>query len=161
MARKVFFSFHFARDAWKVSQVRNAYVVDKRGDSQPILDKAAWEAIKRKGDAAIERWIAEQMSGCSTVVVLYGAETYKRPWVKHEIQKAHREGRGLLGVSLTGMRGADQVADYSTCPSPFDGLSLKDASGRAVAYPTYGWVANDGRANLDAWVEQAAKRAGY
>ena len=161
MARKVFFSFHFARDSWKVGQIRNAYVVDKRGDSQPILDKAAWESIKRKGDAAIERWIAEQMSGCSTIVVLYGSETYRRPWVKHEIQKAHREGRGLLGVSLVGMKGANQMPDYAPCPSPFDGLALKDSAGRGVTYPTYGWILNEGRANLDTWVEQAAKRAGY
>jgi hypothetical protein len=161
MARRVFFSFHYARDSVKVSQIRNAYIVDKKGDAQPFLDHAEWEAVQRKGDAAIQRWIDDQMKGSSVTVVLFGAETYKRPWVKYEILKSHKDGRGLLGISLCGMKGFNGIADNTACPNPFDHVDLgRNWLGGRVTYATYSWVGDDGRANVADWVEKAARAVG-
>jgi MTH538 TIR-like domain (DUF1863) len=53
MARKVFFSFHFERDSWRVGNVRSSRVITGL-EKSPFLDAAAWEQIKRKGDQAIQ-----------------------------------------------------------------------------------------------------------
>ena len=36
MARKVFFSFHYERDAWRVAQVRNSNIITNL-DKKPVL----------------------------------------------------------------------------------------------------------------------------
>ena len=56
MARRVFFSFDFSRDAWRVGQVRNSAVITSY-DKPPFLDAAKWEEVKSKGRAAIKDWI--------------------------------------------------------------------------------------------------------
>jgi hypothetical protein len=71
MARKVFYSFHFDNDHWRASQVRNMGALE--GNSE--LSDNDWEAVKRGGDAAIQRWIDGQMLGRSCAVVLVGSET--------------------------------------------------------------------------------------
>ena len=57
MAYRAFYSFHFDYDHWRAGQVRNMGVVE--GNS-PISSNA-WEAVKKKGDAAVKDWIAENM----------------------------------------------------------------------------------------------------
>ncbi len=84
MAKSVFYSFHYDRDAWRVQQIIQMGALE----GQPILNAQQWEEVKRKGDAAIEKWIADQMAYKSAVVVLIGAQTASRPWVRHEIAYA-------------------------------------------------------------------------
>src|SRR5438309_1609781 len=73
VARRVFFSFHYQRDIVRASQVRNSWVTQDR-QTAGFLDAAAWEKVKRGGDAAIEAWIEDQLNGTSVTVVLIGAE---------------------------------------------------------------------------------------
>jgi hypothetical protein len=47
MARKVFFSFHYSRDVWRVAKVRNSNVISNY-EKNPFYDKAEWEQIKRQ-----------------------------------------------------------------------------------------------------------------
>jgi len=61
MSRKSFYSFHYAPDNWRVSQVRNMGVIE--GNS-PVLDND-WETIVRGGDSAIQKWIDDQLVGKS------------------------------------------------------------------------------------------------
>lgn len=56
MARRVFFSFHFAKDAWRAAQVRNMGVVE---GNKPLSDNE-WEKVKKGGEQAIKKWINEQ-----------------------------------------------------------------------------------------------------
>jgi hypothetical protein len=99
MARRVFFSFHYQRDIWRVSQIRNSWVT-RDWESNPFLDAASWESIRRRGDQAIQNWIDEQLSGTGVTVVLIGEETCDRRFVRYEIQESHRRGNGLLGVHI-------------------------------------------------------------
>lgn len=59
MARKVFYSFHYIPDNWRASQVRYIGAVE---GNQPAKDND-WEAVKRGGDAAIQKWIDGQLEG--------------------------------------------------------------------------------------------------
>lgn len=101
MARKIFFSFHYERDVRRVVQVRNSWVVRAKGEAQPFYDKAQWETIKRTG---VERWIENQLSGTSVTVVLIGAKTYDRQWVRHEVKRSYELGKGILGIHIHNIR---------------------------------------------------------
>lgn len=60
MARRVFFSFHFQRDSWKVGQIRNSNTRTNY-DQSSFLDAAQWEKVQKKGDYEIKRWIDDQL----------------------------------------------------------------------------------------------------
>jgi hypothetical protein len=100
MARHTFFSFHYERDAWRASQVRNSWVTQDR-DAAGFWDKAKWEEVKKKGEAAIHAWIDEQLKGTSVTVVLIGAETSTREYVDYEILQSHKKKNGMLGTIST------------------------------------------------------------
>jgi len=96
MARRVFFSFHFANDYWRTQQVRNMGSLE----GQSLCTPNAWEEIKRKGADSIEKWIDDNLRGTSCVVVLVGAETASRPWVRREIVKGWDAGKGVVGIRV-------------------------------------------------------------
>ncbi|BCM94156.1 hypothetical protein IAD21_06059 [Abditibacteriota bacterium] len=148
MARKVFFSFHYTRDSWRVSKVRNSNVVGTY-DKSPFYDKAEWEKIKKSGDAAVKKWIDEQLKGTSVTVVLIGKETSSRKWVKYEIAQSIALGKGLLGIDITKItdREGNVEAGPGTNPLP-------------AGYPVYKWNNEKGAENLGKWIEKAAKDAG-
>ena len=62
MARRVFFSFHHSGDVWRAGQVRNCWVTQDRQEAG-FWDAAAWEAVKKKDIATVQKWIDEQMKG--------------------------------------------------------------------------------------------------
>jgi hypothetical protein len=145
MARQVFFSFHYDRDHWRVSIVRNSQVVS--GYSQnPFYDKAEWEKIKRKGDNAIRSWIDTQMQGSSVTVVLLGKETGSRRWVKYEIKRSQELGKGLIGVDISHIRNQHGETDERG-PNPLP-----------TSTPVYLWNKESGGKNLGRWIEAAAPR---
>ncbi|MGW4090812.1 TIR domain-containing protein [Nocardia sp. NPDC004750] len=147
MARKVFFSFHYQRDAWRVGQVRNSNVVSAF-DKNPFYDKAQWETVKRQTPGGIQAWIDKQLNGTSVTVVLIGAETAGRRWVKYEIEKSIELGKALLGVHIAGIknqRGETDNLGVNPLPSQ---------------YPVYLWNKNGGAANLGRWIEDAASSQG-
>lgn len=161
MARRVFFSFHYERDAWRAGQVRNSGLTTGQ-EAAGFWDAAAWEQVKRRGEGAIERWIDRQLAGTSVTVVLIGTETSQRQYVGYEIKASHEKGNGLLGVYIHNIRDQSQRIDLRGA-NPFDNWHIQQA-GRTVLlssiYPTYDWLADDGRSNMGRWIEHAAQQAG-
>lgn len=111
MARRVFFSFHYERDVWRASQVRNSWVTKDR-ESAGFWDAASWEAVKKKGTDAIEKWIDNQLNGTSVTVVLIGAETSERTYVGYEIKQSYNKGNGMLGIYIHSMKDQDGKYDF-------------------------------------------------
>ncbi len=158
MARKIFFSFHYERDVRRVVQVRNSWVVRAKGEAQPFYDKAQWETIKRTG---VERWIENQLSGTSVTVVLIGAKTYDRQWVRHEVKRSYELGKGILGIHIHNIRDPIVGTDVKG-RNPLDYWSVKKGGIDAhfsTLYKTYDWITDDGYNNLAKWIENAAKAA--
>lgn len=155
MARKIFFSFHYERDAWRAGQVRNSDLLPNE-DEHGFVDAAAWEEIKRKGDAAIQNWINEQLEGTSVTVVLIGAETAQRPWVDYEIRTSWKKGNALIGLYIHNLKDQESKTDTNG-PNPLDNIYLTDGQSLSSICKTYDWVLNDGRNNLGGWADQAAK----
>ena len=95
-------------------------------------------------------------------VVLFGAETYDRPWVRHEIKRSRELGKGLLAIDIHSVRDPQHGADVQG-KNPLSYWQV-DQNGRNVPlsslYQAYDWVNDDGYANLATWIEAAAKAAG-
>jgi hypothetical protein len=161
MARRVFFSFHYDRDVRRVVQVRNSWVVRPDGQAQPFYDKAEFEEAKRRA-GGIEKWIEDQLNGTSVTVVLFGAETYEREWVRHEIKRSYQLGKGILAIDIHTLKDPQNGADVQG-RNPLDYWSIT-RDGRSVPfsslYKTYNWVRDDGYRNMAIWIEAAAKAAG-
>lgn len=158
MTRRVFYSFHYAPDNWRASQVRNIGVVE---GNQPAKDND-WEIVTKGGDKGIEKWIADQMDGRSCVVVLISSGTANRKWINHEIVKAWNDGKGILGVHVHNLKNREG----KTCTkgaNPFDYVTLKSNGAKlSTVVKTYdppGYSSTDVYAhiktNLELWIEAA------
>lgn len=156
MAKKCFLSFHYKPDNWRVSQVRQIGAIEE----QPLLDSNKWEEIKKKGDSAIEEWIADNMKGKECLVVLVGEKTAGRRWVKHEIKKAWKDGIGVLAIYIHNLKNADgeQSAKGS---NPFTGLTVDGVAVSGKVYdPPYSTSTNvydHIKLNIETWVSDAVK----
>ena len=99
MARRVFYSFHYNPDNWRAAMVRNIGSIE---GNRPATDNS-WEAVKRGGDAAIKKWIADQMKYRSCTVVLVGKNAANRKWINHEIGESWNDGMGVVGIHVHGL----------------------------------------------------------
>ncbi|MFL9925057.1 TIR domain-containing protein [Herbaspirillum lusitanum] len=158
MARKVFYSFHYVPDNWRVSQVRNIGAIE---GNRPASDND-WETVTKGGEKAIEKWIADQMVGRSCIVVLIGSNTANRKWINHEIVKGWDAGKGVLGIHIHNLKGVDGKTS-SKGANPFDfithGPSGRKLSAIVTVYDPPGNVSTDVydhiKKNIETWIEGA------
>lgn len=150
MARRVFFSFHYERDSVRAGVVRNHDLTKKNFSDAGYIDAAAWEEVKRSGDEAIKRWINQQLQGTTVTVVLIGAETASREWVKYEIRKSRENGNGIFGIRIHNIPDFQKKTDIPG-KDPFEELGWKGVQ-------VYDWVLNEGYKNFSTWVENAANQ---
>jgi hypothetical protein len=162
MARRAFFSFHYENDVWRANIVRNSWVTKDSKEAAGFIDAAAFEEVKKGGDAAIKKWIREQLSGTSVTVVLIGSDTSNREYVKYELQQSYTKGNGMLGIYIHKIK--DKNGNTSTKGSNTFGEIGKDENRNTVYFSTeyscYDWVDDDGYNNMGKWIEAAAKAAG-
>jgi hypothetical protein len=156
MARKVFYSFHYVPDAWRASQVRNIGVVE---GNRPASDND-WEAVKSGGDAAVQRWIDEQLAGRTCTIVLIGTNTAGRKWITYEIQKSWNDAKGVVGIYVHNLKdGGEHQSAKGGNPLQYVSLKGTPLSSIVRAYDppfslstsVYDYI----KQNLDAWVEEA------
>lgn len=156
MGRKVFYSFHYKPDNWRAAQVRNMGVIE--GNS-PVSDND-WEDVKKGGDAAIQKWIDDQLHGRSCTIVLIGEKTAGRKWINYEIEKSWNLGKGVFGIYIHNLKDSDgNQSDKGK--NPFDDFTLdgKKLSSIVKAYnPPYSTSTNVYdyiKDNLEDWTEEA------
>lgn len=145
MARRVFFSFEYG-DVSRAMVVRNSWVTQSR-QAAGFVDAADFEAIKRRGEAAIKNWIDNQLNGTSVTVVLVGENTCDSRWVKYEIDKSIEIGNGLLGIDISKIR-------------DLHGNTSERCGRIPNGYKFYLWNNDDGYNNMGDWIEEAAIEAG-
>jgi hypothetical protein len=158
MARKVFYSFHFKPDNWRVAKVRNIGAVE----GSQLLSDNDWEAVANKGDEAIRTWISGQMSGTSCQVVLIGSQTAGRKWVKYEIEKAWRDRKGVVGIYIHNLldrdnnrstKGANPFSSFKVGDRQMDQIVKAYDPPFSVSTDVYDNIKN----NIGSWVEEAIK----
>lgn len=167
MARSSFVSFHYQRDHWRVQQILQMGALD----GQAILPAQQWEEVKRRGNAAVEAWIDDQMKYKQAVIVMIGKETASRPFVQYEIKHAWQVKKPMLGIMIHGLKDANQQVDTAG-PNPFKRFGFSDsaktyadyvpafdpASYTGKAYPTSVDIHAAIRSNLSSWASQGYAR---
>jgi hypothetical protein len=108
--RHLFISHHHQDDA-EVSNLTKLMVgrgydirnssVRMKPENQRRMDE------KRVSEAVIQRILRMKISWASTVVVLIGKDTHQRSWVNWEIERAHQQGKRIVGVFVRGGTEAD------------------------------------------------------
>ena len=156
--RRVFFSFHYKPDNWRASQVRN---IGKVEGNSPASDND-WETVTKGGDKAIAKWIDEQMHGKSCLVVLVGAKTAGRKWIKYEIKKAWDAGKGVVGIYVNKLKdGYGNTAEKGN--NPFSAFTVNGVSmTRLVKCHTPSGSSStaaykDISENIEDWIEDAVE----
>lgn len=131
-------------------------------DGQALCTANAWEEVKRKGSASVEKWIDDNMAGKSCVIVLVGSQTSERPWVRREIVKGWDAGKGVVGIRINKLLGIDGYASREGS-NPFDLINYGN-TGRKLSSiaPLFTPTGADSKAvyasisaNLPNWIEQA------
>lgn len=145
MARKVFFSFHYQRDLWRVNVVRNSGLVEGVS-AAGFHDASLWEETKRKGDDAIRKLIHDGLGGTTVTVVLIGSETANRRFVSYEIEKSIERRNGILGIRINNIKDQNGRTD-SVGPVP--------AALVRINAPVYNYEYG----KLGVWVERAYQDA--
>jgi len=152
MARRVFFSFHYERDIWRASQIRNSWVTKTDRESAGFWDAASWEQVKKKGDTAIRKWIDDNMKGTSVTAVLIGAETSDRKWVRYEIEKSLEKGNNIFGVRIHKLKNQNGETDWA---GDLDFGLIDGENTFSELFPVYDWVDDYGYENFADWVEKS------
>lgn len=160
MARKCFYSFHYQPDCQRAAQIRQIGSIE---GNRPASDND-WETVTKGGEAAIKRWIANQMNGKSCTVLLVGSNTANRKWINHEIVESWNAGMGIVGIYIHGIK--NLAGETSTKgANPFDyithGTTKKKLSsivkcynpGGATSKEKYAWISQ----HLANAVEEAIK----
>lgn len=159
MARRVFFSYHFQKDAWRANQVRNSWVTEPNQEAAGFFDAAEQEEVKRDSDDAIKGWIDDQLHGTSVTAVLIGEETADRDYVQYEIEKSFKRGNALLGIRIHDLKNREGSEGWDG-RNPLKDYVARSESGKrqlAKVFPTYDWRYDDGRENIGDWVEEAVE----
>lgn len=155
MARRVFFSFHYENDVWRVNQVRNSWVTQGK-EVAGYFDKAEFEKVKKAGDRAVKNWIDDQLLGTSVTVVLIGSETLDRPFVQYEIEQSIKRGNAIIGVTIGKLK--DQFGLTTASQSKYK--MIKNFWFSDVIDGFYDYVSDNGYGNLGDWIEKAARNKG-
>jgi len=160
--RHVFFSFHYSRDVWRASQVRNMGKVD---NSSTFSDND-WEKVRLKSNKEIENWIDNQLDMCSCLVVLVGNQTSERKWIKYEIQKAYDMWKGIVGIRIDRLKDANGEQDLPGS-NPFSSIYTKygHSLSRYVTlfepeHLTSSYVYSDIYENIEHLIEEAISKRG-
>ena len=153
--RRVFFSFHYAKDAMRAAQIRNMGIFE--GDTACFDND--WESV-RNNDDSIKKWISSQMKNRTCCVVLVGSETASRKWVRYEIEEAWKMGLGVVGVYIHNVK----IPNETRCAkgaNPFDQISYgtKKLSEIVNCYDPYSNLTNGAyqaiHYNIENWIEEA------
>ncbi len=170
MARKVFFSFHYQQDIFRVNVIRKHALTKGGYQISGYQDRSLWEQSKTNSPLALKRMINSALKNTSVTVVLIGAQTAGRRWIEYEIEKSYERGNGIIGVYIHNIRSARTQKRSHKGVNPLDNfqVTLPTSSTRARPLtaslaelcPTYDWGLDRGYDNFSKWVEQAARQAG-
>ncbi len=156
--RKVFYSFHYQPDNWRVSQIKS---IGKIEGNEPTSDNK-WEEVKKKGKKSIQNWIDNNLKGRSCTIVLVGEETAGREWIDYEIAKSWNDKKGVVAIHIHNLLNRKSQQGEKGA-NPFYHIKFENSSKRlsSVAkcysppFKDSKKVYNYIKENIDVWVEEA------
>lgn len=158
MAKKCFYSFHYKPDNWRVSTIRNIGAIE---GSQTVSDND-WETVTKGGDSAIEKWIAAQMLGKNSTIVLIGTNTAGRKWINYEITKAWNDKKGVVGIHIHNIldrdgnkctKGANPFMNLQLAGTPLSSIAKCYDPPYTDSKAAYKYISD----NVESWVDEAIR----
>lgn len=147
VARRVFFSFHYQRDIWRINQIRNIPNVIGCA-AAGFQDASLWEEVKKMGDAAIKKLIDDGLNNTGVSVVFIGEKSAGRKYINYEIEQSIQRGNGIIGVRIHHLKDKNgNVDSEGAVPAKLAAHGVK----------IYKYVNHE---KLAEWIETAAKAAG-
>ena len=139
--RRVFFSFHFQNDIWRVNQVRqswrynnpNSQLCRYSNDDLGFRDASIWERAKREGVLSMKRLIDARIKNTSVTCILAGSETYARRWVRYEIVKSVINGNALLVVYINELKDSNGFISQAG-PNPLNLIGVYRGNSNGAIY---------------------------
>lgn len=147
MVRRVFFSFNYSKDIWRVNQIRNMPNVIGCA-AAGFQDASLWEKTKKKGVAAIKKLIDDGLKNTSVTVVCVTPGTSVRKYINYEIDQSLVGGKGLVAIQIHHLKHSD---GNTTSPGAIPSQIIK------AGFKAYNYINQD---RLAAWIEEAAELAG-
>jgi hypothetical protein len=147
MARRVFFSFHYQQDIFRINQIRSIPNITGTA-AAGFQDASLWENSKKKGRTTIEKMIDEALYNTTVTVVCIGNQTANRQYVNYEIEQSIARGNGIVGIQIAHLIGHNRQADMQGAIPKL--LTDND-------FKVYKYVDHE---KLGARIEEAAKKAG-
>ena len=116
--RKVFFSFQYSHDIWRVNQIRNIPNILKRQRAH-FEDASLWEKLKIKNPTRIKRTIDKALERTTVTVVCIGQQTYKSYYVNYEIEQSIKRGNGIIGLHIEHLKNQhEEHSPFNDSPIP-------------------------------------------
>ncbi|MBE9505072.1 MAG: TIR domain-containing protein [Proteobacteria bacterium] len=156
MARKVFFSYDYERDRYKVGKVRDSWLTTTDREVAGIWDENNWDSARMKGDDAIHSRIKDELEGTSVTVVLIGHATDSQKYVDYTISESCSRGNAILGIFIDKLKDVFGCVDLKGA-NPLHQFRISDSETLADIFPTYDWIKDNGEENMNDWIEEAAK----
>lgn len=147
MARRVFFSFHYQKDIWRVNQIRSIPNITGCA-AAGFQDASLWEEAKKKGDDEIKKLIDKGLENTSVTVVCIGERTAGRKFINYEIEQSIKRGNGIVGIQIHHLKDKDNKIDNAG-EIPY----RLTANG----YKVYRYLDHEA---FGKWIEEAARNAG-
>ncbi len=152
MARRVFFSFQYSNDIFRVNNIRKMNQFESSND---FHDHASHEKIMRGTKESIQKWIDNQLNGASVTCVLIGSDTINSEWVKYEIRRSYELKMGIFAVNIHNLK----HIDGTTSAKGRNPLSHWSANGISFEniYKTYNPLDHTNQILTDTWAYNAVK----
>ncbi len=122
--RRTFFSFHYKRDIWRAKQVRNSWITKPDRKDCGFFDSSVFESKQRTSDEALKRFLREGLQGAGVTCVLAGNQTAYRRWVRYELVRSFRVGKGILCVKIHRQKNSQGLTDTEG-PNPLEHLAFR------------------------------------
>jgi len=145
MARRVFFSFHYAH-LFKVNQIRSMPNITGCA-AAGFQDASLWETSRGKPET-IKRLIREGLENTTVTVICITHGSRFRTYIDYEIEQSLKRGNGLVAVQI------HHLKDPNNDDHRVGGIPDQIA---ANGFKSYQYSNKDALAR---WIEEAAKIAG-
>jgi hypothetical protein len=161
MARRVFFSFDYERDIWRVSQIRNCWLTKPDRETAGFVDARSWEERTWKGKEEVQKWIDRELEGTTVTIVFIGSKTSSNEFVNYGIKRSRLLKKGLFGIYIHNLKDQDGKTELKgeNPLEKFCSIEKGKITSLSQIYPIYDWMDNDGNNNIADWIEKAARKA--
>ena len=144
MARRIFFSFDYARDVSRAQRIRELPNIIPNAPAG-FDDASVWNAAQQQGDDTVRALIDTALRVTTVTVVCIGSTTAANKHVDYGIEQSIARGNGIVGVRIHALADADGITDHEGAVPP---LLIENW----YEVHTY-----SDQTELAAWIEEAAR----